>query len=390
MPVEFLSDEQAGAYGTSAEQPTRPELERFFLLDDVDRDLIALRRTEHHRLGFALQMCTVRYVGLFLEDPLAVPWPVIEHLAVQLGIEDTSVAKRYTERRQTLYDHAWKIQGAYGYHPYEDTEWGRRFPAFLHGRAWAHAEGPKERCSTTPWAGRAVTGSYCPGYPCWPGRWRRRGRSRRELPATVKFNGADPRRRRRTPARPPAGTDGLRAAEAKGNKGGRRPPVLEWQWRSPPGTRFARSRSCRPPHRRRGGRPGPGAAGHPQPARQGLRPPPRRRPGARRADRARPGNDRAARPGLHPARHRGPDRAPWLLALCQPLDDGQGTPAVPAQRKVRREYENRVSALARELVAMLPSSVTTLAQACLPDPRAAAGCAAQSQRNRCGLSLNSR
>ncbi|MFI9155693.1 recombinase family protein [Streptomyces sp. NPDC053367] len=35
-----------------------------------------------------------------------------------------------------------------------------------------------------------------------------------------------------------------------------------------------------------------------------------------------------------------------LLALCQPLDGGQGTPAVPAQRKARREYKNRVSALA--------------------------------------------
>ncbi|QES18993.1 DUF4158 domain-containing protein [Streptomyces venezuelae] len=102
MPVEFLSDEQAEAYGTFAEEPTRPEPERFFFLDDVDRDLIALRRTEHHRLGFALQMCTVRYVGLFLEDPLAVPWPVIEHLAVQLGIEDPSVVERYTERRQTV------------------------------------------------------------------------------------------------------------------------------------------------------------------------------------------------------------------------------------------------------------------------------------------------
>ncbi|MEV0966568.1 recombinase family protein [Streptomyces sp. NPDC049910] len=35
-----------------------------------------------------------------------------------------------------------------------------------------------------------------------------------------------------------------------------------------------------------------------------------------------------------------------LLARCQPLDGGQGVPAVPAQRKARREYENRVSALA--------------------------------------------
>ncbi|MFJ7271998.1 Tn3 family transposase [Streptomyces sp. NPDC099050] len=142
MPVEFLTDDQAEAYGKFAEEPTRPELERFFFLDDVDRDLIALRRTTHHQLGFALQMCTVRYVGLFLEDPLVVPWPVVEHLTAQLGIEDPSCVKRYTERPKTAYEHAWEIRDAYGYHPYDDPEWGRKFRTFLHGRAWTHAEGP--------------------------------------------------------------------------------------------------------------------------------------------------------------------------------------------------------------------------------------------------------
>ncbi|MDQ1022703.1 transposase-like protein [Streptomyces umbrinus] len=34
-----------------------------------------------------------------------------------------------------------------------------------------------------------------------------------------------------------------------------------------------------------------------------------------------------------------------LLALCQPLDGGQGVPAVPAPRKAHREYENRVGTL---------------------------------------------
>ncbi|MGW7257361.1 hypothetical protein [Streptomyces sp. NPDC054834] len=41
-----------------------------------------------------------------------------------------------------------------------------------------------------------------------------------------------------------------------------------------------------------------------------------------------------------------PDVHRQLLARCQPLDSAQGSPAVPAQRKARREYENRVSALA--------------------------------------------
>jgi hypothetical protein len=34
-----------------------------------------------------------------------------------------------------------------------------------------------------------------------------------------------------------------------------------------------------------------------------------------------------------------------LLARCQPLDGAQGVPVVPAQRKARRAYENRVNAL---------------------------------------------
>lgn len=51
VPVEFLTDEQAEAYGTFTEAPTRPERERFFFLDDDDRDLIALRRTRRRPGG---------------------------------------------------------------------------------------------------------------------------------------------------------------------------------------------------------------------------------------------------------------------------------------------------------------------------------------------------
>ncbi|TMR93937.1 Tn3 family transposase [Nonomuraea basaltis] len=143
MPVEFLTDEQAEAYGTFTEVPTRPELERFFFLDDDDRDLIALRRTDAHRLGMAVQICTVRYIGRFLgDDPLAVPWEVVEYLAGQLGIADASCVKRYPERRRTPYEHAEEIQERFKYRDFTDRRWGREFRGFLYGRAWTHAEGP--------------------------------------------------------------------------------------------------------------------------------------------------------------------------------------------------------------------------------------------------------
>ncbi|MCX4729246.1 hypothetical protein OG760_35945 [Streptomyces sp. NBC_00963] len=34
-----------------------------------------------------------------------------------------------------------------------------------------------------------------------------------------------------------------------------------------------------------------------------------------------------------------------ILNRCRPLDGAQGVPTIPAQRKARREYENRVSTL---------------------------------------------
>ncbi|MGW9594369.1 hypothetical protein ACWHLZ_29205 [Streptomyces chartreusis] len=47
--VEFSAAEQAEAYGTFIEVLTRPELEQSFFLDNDDRDLIALRRTDAPR-----------------------------------------------------------------------------------------------------------------------------------------------------------------------------------------------------------------------------------------------------------------------------------------------------------------------------------------------------
>jgi hypothetical protein len=106
MPMEFLSDAQVAHKVRRFDGvPSRPDLERFFFLDDADRNLIGDRRGDHNRLGLMLQATTVRYVGRFLEDPSDVPWPVVEYVAEQLGIADTSCVKRYTDRAMTAYEH---------------------------------------------------------------------------------------------------------------------------------------------------------------------------------------------------------------------------------------------------------------------------------------------
>jgi hypothetical protein len=43
VPVEFLTDDEAAAYGRYAGVPSQEELDRMFFIDDADRALIARR-----------------------------------------------------------------------------------------------------------------------------------------------------------------------------------------------------------------------------------------------------------------------------------------------------------------------------------------------------------
>jgi hypothetical protein len=100
MPVEFLTDEQVAEYGRFARPPSRSELERFFLLNDRDRELVKQRRRPHNRLGFAIQLGTVRFLGTFLPNPLDLPTEVLVYQAGQLGL-DASGLRAYAEREMT-------------------------------------------------------------------------------------------------------------------------------------------------------------------------------------------------------------------------------------------------------------------------------------------------
>jgi len=88
----------------------------------MDRDLVAKHRGEHNRLGFAVQMGTVRFLGTFLADPLGVPWGVVDYLAVQLKIRDPSVVKRYAERPATQWEHTAEIRQVFGYRDFTDPQ----------------------------------------------------------------------------------------------------------------------------------------------------------------------------------------------------------------------------------------------------------------------------
>lgn len=144
MPVEFLSDDQVAVYGQFSGPVSRAELERFFFLDDRDLELVGRRRGEGSQLGFGLQLGTLRFLGMFLDDPVAVPKAVVDFVASQLGIADGSVLGSYAERPKTPYEHRWEIARVYGYRRLSEPETVADFKAFLTARAWTRAERPTQ------------------------------------------------------------------------------------------------------------------------------------------------------------------------------------------------------------------------------------------------------
>ena len=116
-------------------------MERFCYLDDEDRRLIAVRRRSDTQLGFALQLVTVRNLGMFLADPLDVPVELVEYVAEQLGIDDPSCVKRYTERDKTRLEHAWEIQRRFEFVPFAEVQ--GELVGWIADQAWMTGEGPK-------------------------------------------------------------------------------------------------------------------------------------------------------------------------------------------------------------------------------------------------------
>jgi len=141
MPASFLTAARRDSYGCYAATPTPDELARFFHLTDDDLAQIRFCRGGHNRLGFALQLTTVRFLGTFLADPLAVPPPVMQFVVRQLDVPDTGgIAAYRTGKRR--WKHADTIRAYYGYSDITEPRVGFRLGRWLYGLCWTGAERP--------------------------------------------------------------------------------------------------------------------------------------------------------------------------------------------------------------------------------------------------------
>lgn len=96
------SKEATTLLGISADEDS---LIRHFTLEPADRLECELRRRPQNKLGFALQLCTMRQTGRLLRENEQPPVAVINYLADQLGV-DVRLYDLYAHRVQTRFDHS--------------------------------------------------------------------------------------------------------------------------------------------------------------------------------------------------------------------------------------------------------------------------------------------
>lgn len=142
MPTKYFTDEQRQDYGRFVGPPSADQLARFFHLDAVDHDLIGQLRGGHNRLGFAIQLGSVRFLGVFPESFDTVPGNVVAELAGQIGESaDTSLAGYQSGRQR--WRHAALIGEHYGFRSFENDGFARfRLARWLYALCWSGDDRP--------------------------------------------------------------------------------------------------------------------------------------------------------------------------------------------------------------------------------------------------------
>ncbi len=104
MSKEFLTAADWEQLNTYPDDLPSSDLGRFFTLSGRDLELVSQPRGDHNRLGFALQLTSLRYLGFIPEDLLTPPEDIIRLLAHQLDLPPSALCD-YGGREQTRSDH---------------------------------------------------------------------------------------------------------------------------------------------------------------------------------------------------------------------------------------------------------------------------------------------
>jgi TnpA family transposase len=91
-------------------------LVRHWMLGADDLAAIGRRRRDRNQLGFAIQLCALRYPGRLPRPGELIPGKALRFVAEQLGVEPEALTG-YAARFQTRYEQAEALRKTFGFGP---------------------------------------------------------------------------------------------------------------------------------------------------------------------------------------------------------------------------------------------------------------------------------
>lgn len=113
MSSNFLSTAERERWQRFPEPMPQEDLAGYFFLSEADIREVYRQREPFNRLGYALQLCTLRYLGFVPTDFMATPEAAVTWVAEQLGLAPQILAL-YTNRR-TQSDHRQAVRAYLGF-----------------------------------------------------------------------------------------------------------------------------------------------------------------------------------------------------------------------------------------------------------------------------------
>jgi len=133
-----LTKQQRANYGKYNGSPTSDQLAQYFYLDDRDLEEVEAKRTDQSRMGYALQLCTLRFLGTPYNSIKDVPLNAAIFVAKQLKIRNVRVRHEYTERRRST--HLTQLKNRYGYRDFKTPTAFFKYLRWLYARLWTGDE----------------------------------------------------------------------------------------------------------------------------------------------------------------------------------------------------------------------------------------------------------
>lgn len=121
MPVRWLTESEQRRLTNFPENIPESDLVTFFTLTKNDWQLLTRLHNNINRLGFALQLCALRYLGFVPENLREAPSAAVEFLAGQLSASP-ELLQIYGAREQTRTDHQGEIEEYLGFRKMTATE----------------------------------------------------------------------------------------------------------------------------------------------------------------------------------------------------------------------------------------------------------------------------